>query len=298
MAPNETATQPLVSVIMPAFNAAPYLSEAIQSVLDQTWQNWELIIIDDGSTDDTPSICARYTDTRIKYVRTSNRGVSCARNEGLGLATGEFVTFLDADDRLPPDSLRARAAHLLTHPPTHLVAGAISVRSADMVQEQNRHNPSYCGPLLDRLVRLDSRIFFNVCYFFRAAVAQSIRFRAGMTHAEDILYYLEMAHQTGVRMDSITDEVYWYRNGHNSAMSDLTGLEAGYTQLVTAVWRLRDIPMLGRCGLRARVARTMFLCWLRQGRFARAIRSAWRLLIPREAIVAMPAPCSQELRKR
>lgn len=95
-----------VSVIIPTYNRAKYISRAIDSVLAQTYKDWELIIVDDGSTDNTREVVEPYLkDKRIKYVWKQNGGVSSARNKGLDIATGEFVAFLDSDDFYMPEKL-------------------------------------------------------------------------------------------------------------------------------------------------------------------------------------------------
>jgi len=91
-----------VSVIIPVYNAGKFLAETIESVLNQSFKNFELILINDGSTDDSAAICTEYLrkDARIKYVDQVNSGVSVARNLGLSYATGEYVFFLDSDDTI------------------------------------------------------------------------------------------------------------------------------------------------------------------------------------------------------
>lgn len=91
---------PLVSIIMPAFNAGAYIAEAADSVINQTFTNWELIIINDGSTDDTEAIAQKYSakDPRIRLITQENKKLSAARNTGIINAKGEWVAFLDADD--------------------------------------------------------------------------------------------------------------------------------------------------------------------------------------------------------
>lgn len=98
----------MTSIILPAYNAEKYLQAAIGSVLSQSDSDWELILVDDGSTDSTPQICdsASESDARIRTLHTANRGVSAARNAGLEMAKGEFIAFLDADDVLAPDFLK------------------------------------------------------------------------------------------------------------------------------------------------------------------------------------------------
>lgn len=100
--------QGLVSIIIPTYNYARYLPEAIRSCLDQSYKDIEIVVIDDGSTDDTRAIAAQYQS--VIYVYQENQGVSIARNRGLHLARGEYVGFLDADDRLTSDAIETRLA--------------------------------------------------------------------------------------------------------------------------------------------------------------------------------------------
>lgn len=94
-----------VSVIMPAFNAGKTIVSAIESVIAQTHTDWELLIVNDGSTDDTLKRVAQFNDQRIKILSQANQGVASARNTGLDLATGEFIAFLDSDDLWLPSKL-------------------------------------------------------------------------------------------------------------------------------------------------------------------------------------------------
>ena len=89
----------LVSIIIPAYNAAPFIEETIQSIFGQTYPYWEIIIIDDGSTDNTASIINSIHDNRVKMIRQENAGVASARNNGFSYTNGKMVVFFDADDR-------------------------------------------------------------------------------------------------------------------------------------------------------------------------------------------------------
>ncbi len=100
----------LVSIIMPAYNAQRFLSESISSVLAQSYKTWELLVIDDGSTDDTAKIAASFAekDSRIRLVSQQNRGSAAARNHGLSLAGGRFIALLDSDDLWDPEFLSSQ----------------------------------------------------------------------------------------------------------------------------------------------------------------------------------------------
>lgn len=110
-------SQSLVSVIIPAYNAAPYIGAAIESVIDQTYPHWELWVIDDGSTDNTSAVVERYlSDERVHYVYQENQERCVARNHGIRRATGHYIAFLDADDVWLPDKLNLQVAYLDAHP--------------------------------------------------------------------------------------------------------------------------------------------------------------------------------------
>ena len=98
-----------ISVIIPAYNHARYLAEAIDSVLAQTYAPLEIIVVDDGSTDDTPAVAASYGD-RIRYIRQENAGVGAARNRGIAVARGEYLALLDSDDIWLPEKLEREIA--------------------------------------------------------------------------------------------------------------------------------------------------------------------------------------------
>ena len=100
-------TEPLISVIVPVYNVAPYLELALDSIRYQSYQNLEIILINDGSTDDSESICKDIAsqDERFRYIYQENAGASVARNRGLDLASGEYIIFVDSDDWLDTSAI-------------------------------------------------------------------------------------------------------------------------------------------------------------------------------------------------
>lgn len=120
-APAPQAAQPLISIIMPVFNRKSVVARAIESIISQTYNTWELIIVDDGSTDGSVEEVVRLVralqDTRIKHIRlSSNVGVSAARNVGLSKASGEIVAYLDSDNEWYPEALALLSSPLVSSP--------------------------------------------------------------------------------------------------------------------------------------------------------------------------------------
>ncbi|GAB3195584.1 glycosyltransferase involved in cell wall biosynthesis [Pontibacter aydingkolensis] len=103
-----------VSVIIPVFNSSKYIEETINSVLNQTWSNIELIIVDDGSSDNTLDIVSKFEGDNLKVVKQANLGACAARNHGFSVSKGDYIQFLDADDVLAPDKIELQIKQLLT----------------------------------------------------------------------------------------------------------------------------------------------------------------------------------------
>ena len=104
---DEISSDDTISVIVPVYNTSKYLSRCVESIINQTYSNWEMILVDDGSTDNSGNICDEYTcsDSRIKVIHQENRGLSGARNKGIDEATGKYIFFCDSDDYLRNDCL-------------------------------------------------------------------------------------------------------------------------------------------------------------------------------------------------
>ena len=120
------AAPPLVSVVMPTYNHAAFIGEAIASVRAQTFPDWELIIVNNHSTDNTADIIASFHDPRIQHVLFRNHGIIAAsRNEGFRRARGEFIALLDSDDIWAPDKLRRQLQVIRNHPELDAVSTAL-----------------------------------------------------------------------------------------------------------------------------------------------------------------------------
>jgi len=261
---------PLVSIITPVYNGEHFVGEAVASVLAQSHTNWELIIINDGSTDGTADVLAGFDDPRIKVVQQENAGVSAARNVGLDIATGDYVTFLDADDVLPTHALKARVDYLGAHPDVDIVNGRIRVTREGVLERVYEPSSEQCK-ILSRLAQLEEPFFFGPFYMFRTSTIGTTGFPIGVTHCEDLIFFLELAHSAGLTYGSVQEDVYEYRLRDGSAMTNLDGLERGYMSLLERASQLDGLSAAQIRSLRRRVASILLKCWLREGRPVRAV---------------------------
>jgi len=216
---------PLVSVIIPCYNYAAYVGQAIASVLQQDYPNYELIVVDDGSTDDSVAVIEatlrewqpRSRVRRVEFIRQQNAGVSAALNAGLAVAQGEFVATFDADDLMPPNKLSIQAGYLAEHPEVGCVGG-IAVR----IDERGA-----------RLPKKDKRRSIKR-YDFAAALAEALVVGGGIAvyrrdamlavggydpqiKIQDFQMTLKIAH-AGYRVDILPDVVTLYRK-HGDSLS-------------------------------------------------------------------------------
>jgi len=158
---------PLISVILPTYNAANYLPEAIESILRQNYQRIEIIVIDDGSTDNTADALAPYRDVIIYYYK-ENGGPASARNWGLQFAQGEIISFLDADDLWPEGKIVRQLSHLKEFPDAEVVAGRQKVEYLPgAIELLHKHElaaePQVCQSLPVAMIRRTA--FDKVGYF-------------------------------------------------------------------------------------------------------------------------------------
>lgn len=119
---------PLVSIIIPTYNQCAFICETLDSVIDQQYTYWECIIVDDGSTDNTKQIVQKYNlESRIRYIYQENQGVCVARNNGVLLATGKYVLFLDSDDKISPSFLQGSVEVMEVNEQIKVVAPSVQL---------------------------------------------------------------------------------------------------------------------------------------------------------------------------
>ncbi len=230
---------PLVSVIIPTYNYGRYLPRAIESCLNQSYTALEIIVVDDGSTDNTQEVAKRYQD-RIVYIRQENGGVSAARNKGLEQATGAFIAFLDADDYITEDAIQTRLEALTKNPE----AGVVITEAYSKKGESLSYRPSLKKDIVSN--RFYEELLMGrfplttSTSLIQSHIAKQHQFPVGLSNGEDIVYFAKLFFVTPVcYLTKPTDIAVWHEDSlrHNIGVLKEQGAE-----LIKAIF---DDPFYG-----------------------------------------------------
>ena len=198
---------PFISVVMPVYNGEKYLSEAIESILNQTFLNFELIVINDGSTDNTAGILDRYRkkDRRIvKNSHTQNQGIVYSLNQGLKLARGKYIARMDSDDISCSDRLEKQAGYLESNPQIGILGGdVIYINPAG--QELSRMEHPH-DDLSIRWTCLLNNVFFHPTVMFRRSILieNELTYKSAFQSVEDYAFWVEfLEHTKGANLDQV-----------------------------------------------------------------------------------------------
>ena len=220
-----------VSIIIPVYNTEQYLFHCLDSILNQSFSDFELLLIDDGSSDGSGAICDVYSekDNRIRVFHKENGGVSSARNMGLDKANGEWVAFLDSDDLFPEDALSKLL--LCSDDDVDMVYGGIrkfdeSSDTIETIAVRGRERISV-EEALDAFVAPEERngdwhkYLYNRIYRMIIIKRFGLRFKEEIYYKEDGLFVVQYLCQCENKVACIPDIVYLYRQVNNSAMGSL-----------------------------------------------------------------------------
>lgn len=180
-----------VSVIIPVYNAEDYVAYTLQSLLDQTYKNFEAIIIDDGSPDNSIELCKSFLDPRIKIVQQANRGLPGARNTGIRHATGDYLSFLDADDLWLPNKLEKHVEHLNNSPEV-----GISFSYSAFIDGEGNYTGMYQIPrkicdITPPYVLCRNPVSNGSCAVIRRETFEDIKFQDNLYGLEEDFYFDE-----------------------------------------------------------------------------------------------------------
>lgn len=264
---------PLISVIMPIFNTEKYVSEAIQSVINQDYENWELLIVNDGSTDNSLMFINKFKDKRVKVFSQENKGVSAARNAAFEKMSGDYFCFLDADDIYTETSLSNRLEIFLKGDNIHFVDGKVKVFNQDLSQLISTYSPSFKGNPTEELISLSGKCFFGTSWMFKRIKNINYRFNETLTHGEDLWFYIE--HSINKNYSYTSETVLKYRKHNYSAMNNLEKLEKGYTQIGKLLDEI-NIPSYLKQEYLSKSKSIMFKSYLKEGKVKKAINTLFR----------------------
>ena len=208
--PNSTTppgSAPLVTVILPTYNAMPYLPEAVESILAQTYTNWKLIIVDDCSTDGSHAYLATLKDPRIQILRQpENTGPGAARNRGMDIAEGKYLAFLDADDIALPERLAMQVGHMENHP------------ELDVLGTFTEHfgNSSGLGVAIVGTKNIARWIYFKGCFYhatcmYRRAFLERHNLRFPNLKKVEDFHFRMLCFEKGAIMDNLPVALVKYR---------------------------------------------------------------------------------------
>lgn len=255
----------LISVVIPAFNAGRFLAETIQSVLGQTHECLEVIVVDDGSKDNTQQVVEgiRRSDTRIRLITQPNSGVSVARNAGASVSRGAFIAFLDADDTLAPNSLQLKLEKLVSD----ASLGLVHCDYQEMDAESRRYGPTHSflkeGHVLDELLLLDEGTsFFSLssCLMRMEIFKRAGAFDRELSNCADHEFLFRVAKLC--RVGRAPHLGFYYRIHPNNMHSNIKLLEK---DLVVAYEKADDYNLFRNSLFRRRCYGNMYFvlagCW-------------------------------------
>lgn len=208
-----------VSIILPVYNCEKYIGEAVESVLGQSASDWELIIVNDGSSDNSGEICQEFAsrDSRITYIEQENKGVSAARNAGIGKARGKYVLFLDGDDKLFPNAVETLIGSAAD---VDLVVFGIQQSNGKALcaveEEKCYENVTDTGRDIGRLY---ANSFYNSpCNKLYLRDRITSLFDRSCSHGEDLLFNLGYYENCG-RIRAIPRLLYYYRESMEGSLT-------------------------------------------------------------------------------
>ena len=215
----------LVSVIVPIYKVEDYLDECVKSIIDQTYKNIEIILVDDGSPDHCPQKCDEWVkkDLRIRVVHKQNGGLSSARNAGLDVAKGEYIAFVDSDDFITPDYVEVMYNRICNDKSVGIVSGMIyrytDGQTSPFNQTWNITSERITSSDKFRISNINQTVSYTVWNkIFRASLLSKVRFREGKTN-EDTLFMYDLGNamvDADYSMVEVPHYVYYYRYREDS----------------------------------------------------------------------------------
>jgi len=225
---------PKVSVVIPTFNRAHLIQDALESVFAQTYKDYEVVVVDDGSTDNTREVLKPYLH-RIRYVWQENQGVAAARNRGIFLAKGAYITFLDSDDKWVPEKLKRQVDYLETHPSVSLVYGQMISYSVNRPDEK-KMLPQRIVRSFKELIKESDQIPTSTVMVRKRCLEAVGGFNPSFYITEDYELWLRVSRR--FQIDYLEGVVAEYRVHSSNVTLDVEKVARGYLQVFEKILSL------------------------------------------------------------
>lgn len=267
----------IVSIITATWNDGAHISECVESVLAQSYKDWEWIIVNNGSTDNSEVFLSQISDSRITVINLEkNIGVSAGRNIALERSRGSFICFLDGDDVLPTGSISSRVKIFEKDERIGFVDGKVLTVQDSVDNVIATYTPNFKGEPMDRLLSLDGSVFMGNTWMIRVKSPIQLRFENGLTHGEELLFYIMAL--TGMYYDFTEEPVLFYRKHGPSAMSNIDGQRDSYVKLISKVDAMQGVTKNQVSRFRKKAASIIFKSFLKQVKPIKAISGAIQIL--------------------
>ena len=271
--------QPLISVIIPVYGVEKYIAQCLESVINQTYKNLEIILVDDGSPDRCGKICDEYQkkDGRIRVIHKKNEGVARARNDGLDCATGDYISFIDSDDWIAPDAYEKLYRGLQENGADCAIGGCVNVIEKDVKLEypadsftrktECRDSKEVVKNLLLRASAVWNRLF-------KREIFETIRFPENRINDDEVVAL--HAYVKCKKIVMLNEPTYYYRIRKNSITTGsftLRKMDMYYNSLDNYAFIQKTMPDLLTCA-EYKVFRTRLYCYLNLKRLKKTEETA------------------------
>ena len=255
--------QPKITIIVPVYNVEQYLDECVGSIVNQSYRNLEIILVDDGSTDSSSDMCDRWADndSRIRTIHQSNSGPSAARNNAVNICTGQYITFIDSDDVIAPQYIKT----LLTN----MVNADADISSLSLNLSATQHSAPAGKPVTMTAIeavegilhqrKLDNAVAGKL---YKRCLWDSVRFRTGIYYEDlEVFYHLYLQAQLVVHQDT---PLYFYRQHTSSRMGSFNLKRADVLNVVDEIEQYMEQhhPVLLNAARDRKFSANMNILWL------------------------------------
>lgn len=245
----------LVSIIVPVYNSEKTIAASIHSLMEQSYRNIEIVIINDGSKDATEDVCVQLArkDSRIKYYRISNGGVSNARNTGIGFATGKYIAFMDSDDAMKSDMIERLVSCM--DDTVDLVCAGYSIvdsnghKRFDKVPSQKQSDKAHAYEVIEDL---QENLCFNILWnkMFRSSIIKDccLKMDTSISMGEDLLFVLDYIKAMTKKIVTLHEALYQYRlseNGLQATYKSNMNLRISHFFRINALYQEEQYPVNG-----------------------------------------------------